>query len=212
MVELNKDDRAYYFNRFYRHGVQKPGTSCLRFTPDYGHFRRHDDILKRLPCLQLKFQSSISVGMMMGFEAYHACGWQMNWFSGFIMTCVDKRADFRNSALPQCWQMPWSTEFNIARVDIQADFWNSALSSLTETVIFIILHCKIFTKLIYMEIQHCWIFAKWSFQRNYIANSCAFFAVWDKSENLHYKSTMPLFWNRQFCVKSTDFHAGKYRR
>ena len=100
MVELNKDDRAYYFNRFYRHGVQKPGTSCLRFTPDYGHFRRHDDVLKRSPCLQLKFQRAFAVGMMMGFEACHACGWQMNWFSGFIMTDVDRQADFPNSALP----------------------------------------------------------------------------------------------------------------
>lgn len=106
----------------------------------------------------------------------------------------------------QCWQMPRSTEFNIVHVDRQAVFWNSALSLLTETLIFIILHCKIFTKLSYLEIQHCWIFAGWRFRENYIANSCGFFAVWDKSENLHYKSTMPIFWNRYFCVKSFDFY------
>ena len=36
----------------------------------------------------------------MDFEAYHACGVQMDWFPGCIMTYVDKRADFPNSALP----------------------------------------------------------------------------------------------------------------
>ena len=40
---------------------------------DYGYFRRHDDVLKRLPCLQLKFQSSLIVGMKADFEAQHDC-------------------------------------------------------------------------------------------------------------------------------------------
>ena len=77
MLEPQNDDRAYDHARFYRHGVFKSGASCLRFTPDYGYFRKHDDVLKRLPCLQLKFQRSLAEGTMMGFEAYHACGWQM---------------------------------------------------------------------------------------------------------------------------------------
>ena len=51
----------------------KSGSSCLRFTPEYGHFRRHADVLKRLPCLQLKFQSSIAIGMMADFSAQRAC-------------------------------------------------------------------------------------------------------------------------------------------
>lgn len=80
----------------------------------------------------------------MGFEDYHACSWQMNWFSGCIMTDVDRRADFRNSALPVL-QMPRSTEFNIVSVDSLVDFWNSALPSLTDALISKILHCKIFT-------------------------------------------------------------------
>ena len=77
MLEPQNDDRAYDHDRFYRHGVFKSGSSCLRFTPDYGYFRKHDDVLKRLPCLQLKFQRSPASGTMMGFEAYRACGWQM---------------------------------------------------------------------------------------------------------------------------------------
>ena len=74
------DDRAYYHDRFFRHDVLKAGASCLRFTSGNGHFRRHDDILKRLPCLQLKFQGSLAVGMMMDSEAYHACDWRMDCF------------------------------------------------------------------------------------------------------------------------------------
>ena len=70
MAEPKIDDRAYYYDRFYRHGVFKSG--CLRFTPD-GYFRRHDDVLKRLPCLQLKFQNPLSIGMMADFSAQHAC-------------------------------------------------------------------------------------------------------------------------------------------
>ena len=100
MLEPKIDDRAYNSDRFPWHDVLKSESSCLRFTPDYGHFRRHAYILKRLPCLQLIFQRFLAVGMMIGFEACHACGWQMNFFSGFIMTVVDRRADFRNSALP----------------------------------------------------------------------------------------------------------------
>ena len=73
MVEPKIDDRAYFHDRFYRHGVFKSGASCLRFPPDYGYFRRHDDVLKRLPCLQLKFQSSLSIGMMADFSAQRAC-------------------------------------------------------------------------------------------------------------------------------------------
>lgn len=53
------------------------------------------------------------------------------------------------------WQIPRSTEFNIASVDRQADFWDSALSTLTDALISKILHCKIFTKLSYLGIQHC---------------------------------------------------------
>ena len=72
MLESKSDDRAYYYDLFSRHDILNSGASCLRFTPDYGHFRRHDDVLKRLPCLQLKFQSYLAVGMTMSFEAYHA--------------------------------------------------------------------------------------------------------------------------------------------
>ena len=43
------------------------------YSIDYGYFRRHDDVLKRLPCLQLKFQSSITIGMMANFSAQRAC-------------------------------------------------------------------------------------------------------------------------------------------
>ena len=73
MVESKMDDRAYYHDRFFRHDVLKAGASCLRFTSGNGHFRRHDDILKRLPCLQLKFQSSLAIGMMAYFSAQCAC-------------------------------------------------------------------------------------------------------------------------------------------
>ena len=73
MVESKIDDRAYYHARFYRHDVFKSVSSCLRFTSDFGYFRRHDDVLKRLPCLQLKFQSSIAIGMMADFSAQRAC-------------------------------------------------------------------------------------------------------------------------------------------
>ena len=73
MFEPKIDVRAYYYDRFYRHGVFKSESSCLRFTPDYGHFRRHDDDLKRLPCLQLKFQSSLVIGMMADFSVQRAC-------------------------------------------------------------------------------------------------------------------------------------------
>ena len=73
MLEWKIDDRAYNSDRFSRHDVLKSRSSCLRFAPVYGHFRRHADILKRLPCLQLIFFRSVAVGMMMIFEAYHAC-------------------------------------------------------------------------------------------------------------------------------------------
>lgn len=72
MVEPKNDDRAYNHDRFYRHGVFKSGVPCLRFSPDYGYFRRHDDVLKRLPCLQLKFQSFLAIGMMAVFSAKRA--------------------------------------------------------------------------------------------------------------------------------------------
>ena len=70
----------------------------------------------------------------------------------------------------QCWQMPGFSEFNITSVDKQADFWNSALSSLTDTLIFQIQHCWIFTKSNNPGIRHCWLFAEWRFLRNYIAS------------------------------------------
>ena len=73
MIEPKIDGRAYYYDRFYRHSVFKSESSCLRSTTDYGHFRRHDDVLKRLPCLQLKFQSSLTIGMMANFSAQRAC-------------------------------------------------------------------------------------------------------------------------------------------
>ena len=73
IVELKIDDRAYDHARFYSHLVFKSGSSCLRFTPDYGYFRSHDDVLKRLPCLQLKFQSPLAIGMMADFSAQRAC-------------------------------------------------------------------------------------------------------------------------------------------
>ena len=73
MVEPKIDDRAYFHDQFYRHGVFKSGSSCLRSTPDYGYFRRHDDVLKRLPCLQLKFQSFLGAGTIADFSSQHAC-------------------------------------------------------------------------------------------------------------------------------------------
>ena len=73
MLEPETDDRDYNSDRFSRHDVLKLRSTCLRFAPVYGHFRRHADILKRLPCLQLIFSRSVAVGMMMIFEAYHAC-------------------------------------------------------------------------------------------------------------------------------------------
>ena len=79
MVESKIDDRAYYHARFYRHDVFKSVSSCLRFTSDFGYFRRHDDVLKRLPCLQLKFQSSLSIGMMADFSVQGACTRKFTW-------------------------------------------------------------------------------------------------------------------------------------
>ena len=73
MVEPKVDDHACDHARFYRHGVFKFRSSCLRFPPDYGYFRRHDDVLKYLQCLQLKFQSSLAIGMMAEFSAQRAC-------------------------------------------------------------------------------------------------------------------------------------------
>ena len=73
MVEPKIDDRAYNHDQFYRHGVFKAGAPCLRFSPDYVYFRSHDDVLKRLPCLQLKFQSFFTIGMMVDFSAQRAC-------------------------------------------------------------------------------------------------------------------------------------------
>ena len=37
--------------------------------PNFGHFRRHDGILKRLPCLRLKFPNFLTVGMLGHFRA-----------------------------------------------------------------------------------------------------------------------------------------------
>ncbi len=62
------DDRAYYYNRFYRHIAFKSKSSCLRFAQNIGYFRRHDDVLKRLSCLQLKFSSFLAAGMMADFQ------------------------------------------------------------------------------------------------------------------------------------------------
>ena len=73
MIEPKIDDRAYDHDRFYRHGVFKSGSSCLRFAPDYGYFRRHAAILKRLPCLQLTFHSFLAIGTMADFSAQRAC-------------------------------------------------------------------------------------------------------------------------------------------
>ena len=73
MVEPKTDDRAYDHDRIYRHSVFKSGSSCPRFPQKYGHFRRHADILKCLPCLQLKFRSSLAIGMMVEFSAQSAC-------------------------------------------------------------------------------------------------------------------------------------------
>ena len=157
MVERKMDDRAYYYDQFYRHDIFISGSSCLRFTPDYGHFRRHADILKRLPCLQLKFQRSPAAGTMMGFEAYHACGWQM---PQFPKLCI--------ASFLQNWAI---LEFSIAGFSLNEASWETTLPA-----------------------------------------SALFFAEWAESENLHYKPTMPIFWNQHFCVKFTGFHVGKDRR
>ena len=73
MIEAKTDDRAYYHDQFYRHGVFKSGSSCLQFPQNYAYFRRHDDVLKRLSCLQLNFQSSLAIGMMPDFSDQRAC-------------------------------------------------------------------------------------------------------------------------------------------
>ena len=57
MMEQKNDDHAYNLDRFSRHDALKSESSCLRFTPDNGHFRRHVDVLKRLPCLAVSFWS-----------------------------------------------------------------------------------------------------------------------------------------------------------
>ena len=100
----------------------------------------------------------------------------------------------------------------VPRVRHDDGFWSLSCLRLADALISPIVHCKIFTKLSYLGIQHCWIFAEWRFLENYIASICAFFPEWAESENLHYKPTMPIFWNQQFCVKFTVFHVDKDRR
>ena len=68
MLEPKMDDRAYYYNRFYRHVAFKSKSSCLRFAQNIGYFRRHDDVFKHLSCLQLKFSSFLAAGMMADFQ------------------------------------------------------------------------------------------------------------------------------------------------
>ena len=50
-----------------------PGHRAYGLSQIYGYFRRHDDVIKRLPCLQLKFQSSLAIGMMADFSAQRVC-------------------------------------------------------------------------------------------------------------------------------------------
>ena len=185
MVVPKIDDRAYNRDRFSRHDVLKSKSSCLRFPPDYGHFRRHADILKRLPCLQLIFSVSSMeawrqflklnvpaivnsmqrrIGMKMCFNIWHA--YAVSFWCILIMLTDEWIYGIQHY---QCWQIPWFPELNIASIYKQVDFWNSALSSLTFSLISKIQHCWIFTKSRNPWIQHCWFFAEWRFLRNYIA-------------------------------------------
>ena len=108
------------------------------------------------------------------------------------------------------------------RIDRRVDFRNSALPVLTGRQISGILHCRRwqmpgFPKICITGFSQNWAiwgFSIAEFSQNEVSRETTLpihvpiFAVWDKSENLHYKSTMPLFWNQQFCVKSTDFASG----
>ena len=157
MVEPKIDDRAYNQDWFSRHDAFKSGVACLRFAPDYGHFRRHADVLKRLPCLQLNFFSILAVGMKTVFEAKCACNRKFyaatdrheDVFRHLACLCcifllyfnnVDRRVDLQNSALPvladtlisrikhcQHLQTGGFLKFCIVVVDIFTDFQNSAL-------------------------------------------------------------------------------------
>ena len=134
MVEPKIDDRAYDHDRFSRHSVLKSG-SCLRFIPDYGYFRRHDDVLKRLPCLQLKFQSSLAIGMMADFSAQHACTHK------FHMTSDHHDDGFRHPACLCCIFLKFSHDDAWVVLKkcciIWAEFFPDANNTLQSRLIFV---------------------------------------------------------------------------
>ena len=43
-------------------------------------------------------------------------------------------------------------------------------------------------------------------EKNTLPVSSFFHAIWDESENQHYKPTMSFLWNQHFCVESIDFY------
>ena len=134
MVEPKIDDRAYDHDRFSRHSVLKSG-SCLRFIPDYGYFRSHDDVLKRLPCLQLKFQSSFAIGMMADFSAQHACTHK------FHMTSDHHDDGFRHPACLCCIFLKFSHDDAWVVLKkcciIWAEFFPDANNTLQSRLIFV---------------------------------------------------------------------------
>ena len=135
MFEPKIDDRAYHHDRFYRHGVFKSGSSCLRFTQDYGYFRRYDDVLKRLPCLQLNFQSPLAIGMMADFSAQRACTRK------FHMTSDRHDDGFQHPACLCCIFLKFSHDDDWVFWEkcciIWAEFFPDANNSLQSRLIFV---------------------------------------------------------------------------
>ena len=91
-----------------------PGHRAYGLPWDYGYFRRHDDVLKRLPCLQLKFQSSLAIGMIADFSAQRDCTRNSHMTSDrhddlrippyrqhhFLFYCFDKASSARTKQTP----------------------------------------------------------------------------------------------------------------
>ena len=125
-------------------------------------------------------------------------------------------------------QLGWTRRAvtSIASVGRCHDLRNLTLTVLTDWQISEILHCRRwqmpkFSKFCiarFLQNRAIWRFSIAAFsqdedyEKTTLLVSSFIFTKWDKSEKLHYKPTMPLFWNRQLCVKSTDFYMSKYRR
>ena len=118
--------------------------------------------------------------------------------SSAIMTAIGRCTDFRDSTLPaltngqdseilHCrrWQMPRFPKYSIAGFLQNRVIWEFSIADFSQNE---------------------------DFWETTLPVSLIIYTVWAESENLHYKPTMPISWNQQFCVKSTDFHVGKDRR